>query len=300
VRAENLVIGYDTPVVENIELTIEKGSRWAILGGNGAGKTTLLRTLAGLLPPLSGDLEWGDGLELGYYDQQLSDLNAESSVLDELRNMDSAATDGDLRNYLALFLFSGDDVFQKVRSLSGGEKSRLALAKIIYRNPSLLALDEPTNHLDIGSREALETALAEYAGTIVFITHDRYLAQRIATHLVYIEDGKAHVFDRLSAFEEWLRAATASAMESVQTARAMASKPSAPMSKNQRERLQTEIRSLEERIGASEAELAALEASFAAPAPGMDWEAAQRRHVELKSTVEVLYADLADRLDRLG
>src|SRR5207248_6257239 len=99
---------------------------------------------------------------------------------------------------------NGEDVFKSVGALSGGEKSRLTLARIIYAGPQLLALDEPTNHLDIASREALETALMEYPGTILFVTHDRYLVQKIATHLMYIEEGRAYTFDRLSAFEEWL------------------------------------------------------------------------------------------------
>ena len=109
-----------------------------------------------------------------------------------------------MRSYLAQFLFSGDDVFNKVGNLSGGEKSSVALAKIIYQAPTILALDEPTNHLDIASREALEAALVDYPGTILFVTHDRYLAQKLATHLLYIENQTAHLFDRLSAFEDWL------------------------------------------------------------------------------------------------
>src|SRR4029079_5751822 len=129
-------------------------------------------------------------------------------VLDEIRELDLTATDGELRSYLSQFLFSGEDVFKKVEHLSGGEKSRLTLARIIYVVPQLLALDEPTNHLDITSREALESALLEYSSTILFVTHDRYLVQKIATHLIYIEAGRAFVFDRLSAFEEWLQSET--------------------------------------------------------------------------------------------
>ncbi len=168
------------------------------------GKTTLLRTLVGARSPIAGELEWNEALDVGYYDQQLQDLDPKSAVLDEIRELDPAATDGELRSYLAQFLFSGEDVFKKVSNLSGGEKSRLMLARIIYVGPQLLALDEPTNHLDIAAREALESALLEYPGTILFVTHDRYLVQKIATHLIYIEKGRAHVFDRLSAFEEWL------------------------------------------------------------------------------------------------
>src|SRR5215831_16601929 len=153
---------------------------------------------------MDGELEWNEALDVGYYDQQLQDLDPQLGVLDQIRELDSTASDGELRSYLAQFLFTGEDVFKNVGQLSGGEKSRLTLARIIYVGPQLLALDEPTNHLDIASREALESALVEYPGTILFVTHDRYLVQKIATHLLYIEDGTAHVFDRLSAFEEWL------------------------------------------------------------------------------------------------
>jgi ATP-binding cassette subfamily F protein 3 len=145
----------------------------------------------GARSPVAGELDWNESLDVGYYDQQLQDLDPKMSVLDEIRELDLTATDGELRSYLAQFLFSGEDVFKNVGQLSGGEKSRLTLARIIYVVPQLLALDEPTNHLDIASREALETALLEYPGTILFVTHDRYLVQKIATHLVYIEDRKA-------------------------------------------------------------------------------------------------------------
>ncbi len=203
--ARNLSIGYsETPLVQSIEFEVQRGERWAILGANGSGKTTLLRTLIGSRSPVEGELEWNEALDVGYYDQQLSDLIPENTVLEEIRALDSLATDGELRSYLAQFLFSGEDVFKKIEQLSGGEKSRLMLARIIYLAPQLLALDEPTNHLDISSREALEGALGEYPGTILFVTHDRFLVQKIATHLLYIEAGRAHVFDRLSAFEEWL------------------------------------------------------------------------------------------------
>jgi ATP-binding cassette subfamily F protein 3 len=203
-RTEDLTIGYDKPLIRNLQFQVERGERWAILGANGSGKTTLLRTLTGEVSPISGGMEWADGLELGYYDQQLSGLDPNATIIEEIRSLDMKPTDGELRSYLAMFLFSGDDVFKKVESLSGGEKSRLALAKIIFEGPALLALDEPTNHLDIASREALESALLEYPGTILFVTHDRYLARKIATHLMYIEDQRAYTFDRLSAFEEWL------------------------------------------------------------------------------------------------
>ena len=203
-RTEGLTVGYDKTLIGNLNFSVERGERWAILGANGSGKTTLLRTLTGEVSPIAGDMEWAEGLELGYYDQQLSGLDPAATVLEEVRSLDMKPTDGELRAYLAMFLFSGDDVLKKVASLSGGEKSRLALAKIIFEGPALLALDEPTNHLDIASREALESALLDYPGTILFVTHDRYLARKLATRLMYIEDQRAHTFERLSAFEDWL------------------------------------------------------------------------------------------------
>jgi len=302
--ARNLSIGYsETPLVQSIEFEVQRGERWAILGANGSGKTTLLRTLIGSRSPIEGELEWNEALDVGYYDQQLSDLIPENTVLEEIRALDSLATDGELRSYLAQFLFSGEDVFKKIEQLSGGEKSRLMLARIIYLAPQLLALDEPTNHLDISSREALEGALGEYPGTILFVTHDRFLVQKIATHLLYIEAGRAHVFDRLSAFEEWLEEdRTAGAVDDRPGAHGapLREEKSSALSKNKREQLQREVAELEEKIGSIEAELAELELSFQNPATGTDWESTHRRYAELKVTLENLYQDLATRWELMG
>jgi ATP-binding cassette subfamily F protein 3 len=303
-----LSIGHGTtPLVDSIDFEVQRSDRWAILGPNGSGKTTLLGTLIGARSPIEGELEWNGSLDVGYYDQQLRDLNPARTVLEEIRELDSTATDGELRSYLAQFLFSGDDVSRLVGKLSGGEKSRLMLARIIYASPQLLALDEPTNHLDIPSREALETALAEYPGTILFVTHDRYLVQKIATHLLYIQDGKAHVFDRLSAFEEWLRDSESRdpqppLQESESRDPRPALKESEPgdpqpapskLSKNKREQLEKEIAKLEKKIASVEAEIAELELCFQNPATGTDWESTHRRYADLKVLLETLYEDLA-------
>jgi len=301
VQGRDLSIGYEVPLVKDLTLEVERGSRWAILGGNGAGKTTLLKTLIGTIPPLAGEIAWSEGAGIGYYDQQLADLRNDSTVLEEIRSLDSTATDGELRSYLAQFLFSGDDVFNGVANLSGGEKSRVALAKIIYQSPTILALDEPTNHLDIGSREALENALADYPGTILFVTHDRYLAQKLATHLLYLENGSAYVFDRLSAFEEWLeRDLTPKPAPSKEkpSQPAVASTPA--MSKNRRERLAAEIAQTETRIQQLEADLAAIESGFSNPAPDLNWEDAHRRHAEIKKTLDDLYNQLGELSELLG
>jgi ATP-binding cassette subfamily F protein 3 len=252
---------------------------------------------------VGGELEWNEALDVGYYDQQLQDLNPQATVLDEIRELDLTATDGELRSYLAQFLFSGEDVFKKVDQLSGGEKSRLMLARIIYVAPQLLALDEPTNHLDIASREALEAALVEYPGTILFVTHDRYLVQKIATHLIYIEKGRAYTFDRLSAFEEWLEQPDVEANPHPALRAGLSQgerQETGRLSKNKREQLEREVAQLEEKINSVEVEIAELELSFQNPATGTDWETTHKRYAELKVALENLYQDLASRWELMG
>ena len=302
-QVRDLSVGYSRPLVEHLRLDVERGSRWAIMGGNGAGKTTLLKTLVGTLTPLSGEIDWSENAGLGYYDQQLSDLSKDSTVIDEIRALDNTATDGELRSYLAQFLFSGEDVFNKIANLSGGEKSKIALAKIIYQAPTILALDEPTNHLDIASREALETALVDYPGTILFVTHDRYLAQKLATHLLYIEDQTAHVFDRLSAFEEWLQRGAEEPVVPTSPSKpvvALAGSSPSTLSKNRREKLAGEITVTEERIRALEAELISVEASFSNPNPGTNWAELHRQHADIQKSLESLYLQLAKLSELLG
>jgi ATP-binding cassette subfamily F protein 3 len=305
VTARGLCIGYEeSPLVRDITFEVERGQRWAILGANGSGKTTLLRTLTGARTPIQGEMEWNEALDIGYYDQQLQDLNPRATVLEEIREMDAVATDGELRSYLAQFLFSEDDVFKNVAALSGGEKSRLMLAKIIYARPQLLALDEPTNHLDIAAREALEGALVEYPGTILFVTHDRYLVQKIATNLIYIEEGHAYTFDRLSAFEEWLEgsAETAGAPGPVRGSIPETQPPETPtpLSKNKRDQLQKEVSQLEQRIALLEGQVAEMELAFQNPATGTDWESTHQKYAQLKATLEGLYEDLATRWELMG
>ena len=302
--SRDLGIGYgENPLVEKIQFEVQRGERWAILGANGSGKTTLLRTLIGARTPINGELDWNESLDVGYYDQQLQDLDLKSSVLDEIRELDLTATDGELRAYLAQFLFSGEDIFKTVGQLSGGEKSRLTLARIIYVAPQLLALDEPTNHLDIAAREALEAALIDYPGTILFVTHDRYLVQKIATHLIYIEAGRAHVFDRLSAFEAWLEEGDATRAPQAKAApepeRDTADRP-VVLSKNKRDQINKEVAELENKISGVEAEIASLELYFQAPTPGTDWESTHRRYLELKGTLDALYNELATRWEIIG
>jgi len=290
-----VTVGYgQTSLVGSIQFEVQRGERWAILGANGSGKTTLLKTLTGLQSAIEGEINWSDGLDIGYYDQQLQDLNPASSVIEEIRVLDSAATDGELRGYLARFLFTGDDVYKSVANLSGGEKSRLVLSKIIYEHPQVLALDEPTNHLDIASREALENALLDYPGTILFVTHDRYLVQKIASHLIYIDDGTCRVLDRLSAFEEWLVKSRAADVTAT-CAGSTKIKTATGISKNRLDRLRKEAADIEEQIEAIEASLRTIEDSFQNPDPASDWQEVHRRYDDLKRNLDRLYTDLNHR-----
>lgn len=183
-QVNNLNIGYERPLVESLTFQIERGEHIALLGGNGLGKSTLLKTIAGEISPLSYDvLRLGTNVELDYYEQEHRDLSLDKQVIDELwdahPNLDQTA----IRNYLGQFLFRGDEVFQKVEKLSGGEKARLSLAKRLLNKANFLLMDEPTNHLDLSSKEQLEEALEDFPGTILFVSHDRYFIHRIATRV---------------------------------------------------------------------------------------------------------------------
>jgi len=201
------VIGYPGKVLgRDISLILRRGECLGIIGPNGSGKTTLLKTILGKTDALAGEVRWGSKVEIGYYSQQLEDLDDRNEIIMELRRVAPAnATAGELRSFLARFLFFGDDVYKQVRDLSGGEKGRLSLAKLIYSRVNVLLLDEPTNHLDIPSREALEEALEAYEGTIVTISHDRYFLDRIATQILALDgEGNAeHYNGDYTEYHDW-------------------------------------------------------------------------------------------------
>lgn len=204
---DRLTIGFPThALARDLTLTLRRGERLGIIGGNGTGKTTFLRTILGKLPALRGESRWGAGVSIGYYDQQLHMVDDRHTVIEELRTIaPSLVTDGELRGFLGRFLFSGDDVFKPVAALSGGEKGRLAIGKLIYSRANVLVLDEPTNHLDIASCEALEDALNDYGGTILTVSHDRYFLDRIATRILFFsEQGSVEDFD--GAYTEFYEA----------------------------------------------------------------------------------------------
>jgi len=239
--------------------TLRAGIRLAVIGPNGSGKTTLLRTLMGSLPPLEGRVRLGARVKLRYYDQHLGDLDPSRTVIGELVAAHPMPEEA-ARNFLARLLFTGDDPYKLLRTLSGGERSRLALAKLMLDDANLLLLDEPTNHLDIPSQEILEQALMQYAGTIVFVSHDRFLIDRLAKELWTIEDGTVHHY--AGNYTEAQRARARRAQSLAPPARAsQAPQGRAPAdsprgTRSEVARLESEIERLEERLSMVEAALA--------------------------------------------
>lgn len=184
----------DNIVFQNLNLEVYRRDVIGIVGLNGAGKTTLFRLILGELEPTNGDLKLGANLRFGYYDQGLENLNLENEIIDEIWELRPKHTQEQIRNFLGRFLFSGEEVYKQIRHLSGGEQSRVMLAKLLLENANVLLLDEPTNHLDIPSREALENALSEYPATTFIISHDRYLLNKLTTKLLVFERGTANLF----------------------------------------------------------------------------------------------------------
>jgi len=187
-KINDLSIGYQDHVVsENISFSINRGESIALVGPNGVGKSTLLKTIIDKLPKQAGTIHFGSNVMIGYYDQEQAELSSNKRVLNELWDDFPLTPEKDIRTVLGNFLFSGDDVLKTVNSLSGGEKARLALSKLMMEKCNVLILDEPTNHLDLDSKEVLENALIDYPGTILFVSHDRYFINRIATKVIELD-----------------------------------------------------------------------------------------------------------------
>jgi ATP-binding cassette, subfamily F, member 3 len=262
---DQLAIGFPSrTLARDLSLMLRRGERLGIIGGNGTGKTTLLRTVLGEHRPLAGEARWGSGVNIGYYDQRLLSIDERNTVIDELRSVASSSiTDGELRGFLGRFLFTGDDAFKPVSALSGGEKGRLALAKLIYSHANVLVLDEPTNHLDISSREALEAALNEYGGTIITVSHDRYFLDRVATQILFFGDKGVERFD--GSYSDFYRAhhqvlaeEQAREAEAQKTERAARKSQAAPKKAKTKEPAAAEIETEIQSVEAEQQEIVAL------------------------------------------
>lgn len=189
----DLQIGYDHPL-STVSLDLKKGEKLGILGGNGLGKSTFLKTIVEKIPALSGEFKYGTNVQIGYFDQQMAMYQSDKTVLDDYWDEFPTLTETEIRNSLGAFLFTGDDVFKQINMLSGGEKVRLALCKILKRKPNVLILDEPTNHMDIVGKETLESMLKDFKGTLIFVSHDRYFVKKVATQLLVFEDGTTNLY----------------------------------------------------------------------------------------------------------
>ncbi|MEP6703301.1 MAG: ABC-F family ATP-binding cassette domain-containing protein, partial [Acidobacteriota bacterium] len=301
---EDLAIGYGKKeLASHLNFSLMRGEVLGIIGGNGTGKTTLLKTILGQLREVAGKMHWGTKTDIGYYTQNLDDLDPRNEVIQELRRVAPQADNGELRTFLSRFLFFGEEVFKRVGDLSGGEKGRLALSKLIYSRKNVLILDEPTNHLDIPSREALEAALDEYDGTILTVSHDRYFLDKIATQILSFEDAGVDVFNgNYTEYHDWRDQKEMEAAKRGETVIGrtnaavvpdpVAGLPSSNISKNHRERLEKRIGEIEIEISSLEEDLEKLSAEMASPKVAGDFAEFQElsaKVVAKQARIQCLY-----------
>ena len=298
--AKELSKGFDgRTLFEHFNLHLRAGDRVAVIGANGVGKTTLLKLITGQLPPDSGTVVYGSNVDVGYYDQQQSGLHPEKDVLNELWDDFPRLEIDRVRGVLALFLLTGDDVFQPISTLSGGEKGRVALAKLMLRKDNLLLLDEPTNHLDMDSREVLEDALEDFDGTLLTVSHDRYFINRVANRVVEMRpDGVTEYLGNYDDYVEKKRLEADGAL-----AQAEGGKTRTQLDKEKRrERLKQEsartlklkLKQAEQAIADTEEQIAQLEARMADPETYKSPDAAQRlsqEHRDAQEALDALYSD---------
>ncbi|VHB01166.1 ABC-F family ATP-binding cassette domain-containing protein [Streptococcus pyogenes] len=262
---EKAAIGYNQHVLsEPINLDVHKLDAIAIVGPNGIGKSTLIKSVIGQIPFIKGEVKYGANVETGYYDQTQSHLTSSNTVLEELWQDFSTTPEVDIRNRLGAFLFSGDDVKKSVAMLSGGEKARLLLAKLSMENNNFLVLDEPTNHLDIDSKEVLENALIDFDGTLLFVSHDRYFINRLATKVLEITENGSTLYlgdydyylEKKAELEELARLAAGETVEETKEASATDYQLQKANQKERRrltrryEKIEARLETIEERIGA--------------------------------------------------
>ncbi|HIJ64550.1 MAG TPA: ABC-F family ATP-binding cassette domain-containing protein [Candidatus Hydrogenedentes bacterium] len=304
-EGEALSMAYgDLRLYENVSIQIERGERVGIIGPNGSGKTTLLRHLAGRLEGASGAVRMGHKATLGFYEQHHESLNRANDVFGEIQAARPDLRPAEIRSFMARFLFSGDDVFKPISGLSGGELSRVALAKLILSDANMLLMDEPTNHLDIASREALEGALAEFPGTLLIVSHDRALIDRLVGRLIILEDGKTTVHPgNYTRFRWWLEqqsgADTGAISESPRAAasalriRSNKARRRDKESGKQRRKKLRQLEELEDHIRELEELIEEQEAAFARLDPS-DYETAQKLKAEydgLKIDLQAMYTE---------
>ncbi|RJG20796.1 ABC-F family ATP-binding cassette domain-containing protein [Paenibacillus thiaminolyticus] len=284
-HVQQLSAGYDgaEPLFRHAEFDLKRGEMVALIGPNGIGKSTLLKVLIGKHPPRDGSCRWGTNVSIGYYDQEQSTLNPNHTVLEEVWSAYPHLEEVRIRTVLGNFLFSGDDVTKKVASLSGGEKARVALAKLMLQQANVLILDEPTNHLDLFSKEVLESALYDYEGTLLFISHDRYFLNKMAERIIELDADGTHPY--LGNYDDYMTKKQELAEDEAIRASLQPAAPSKPAS----------FQGSAAADGAADAGLSAAEAYEADKQAKREERARQRKLEQLETQIAALEAKIAER-----
>ncbi|HJV45461.1 MAG TPA: ABC-F family ATP-binding cassette domain-containing protein [Bacillota bacterium] len=299
-RVQDVTVGYQNKVLcEKITFQIDRGERIALIGPNGIGKSTLLKSIIGEIPPLGGKIQLGSNVTIGYYDQEQKGLNRDKQVLHEVWDDYPHLQEQEIRTLLGNFLFSGDDVLKRISTLSGGERARVNLAKLMLQNANFLIFDEPTNHLDIFSKEVLENALDEYPGTILFVSHDRYFLNKISTRVVELTPqgttsylgNYSYYVEKKSELEEQQAQSNGIRESSTIGERKTTDKESFIQDKEQQRKERQRARKIEEietKIEEMEAQITSLETTLCNPEVFEDPEKSWTLHVQLEQTKEQL------------
>lgn len=300
---DNLTKGFDgTVLFDNISFQIKRGERVALIGSNGTGKTTILKLINGIIPADSGSIYLGAKVNIGYYDQEHHVLDPDKTIFDEIRDAYPDLNNTQIRNTLAAFLFTNEDVFKYIKDLSGGERGRVSLAKLMLSNANFLILDEPTNHLDITSKEILENALNSYTGTVLFVSHDRYFINSTATRI--IELANKTVVNYIGNYDYYLekkdilgaKPITNNASKSSSSAISKLNWQEEKVKQAQQKKIKNEIKRTEERMALIEAEIEELDNMYADPAISSD----TAKLMEIHTRKEALSKELDELYDKWG
>lgn len=300
---DNLTKGFDETVLfDNISFQIKRGERVALIGSNGTGKTTILKLINGIIPADSGSIYLGAKVNIGYYDQEHHVLDPDKTIFDEIRDAYPDLNNTQIRNTLAAFLFTNEDVFKYIKDLSGGERGRVSLAKLMLSNANFLILDEPTNHLDITSKEILENALNSYTGTVLFVSHDRYFINSTATRI--IELANKTVVNYIGNYDYYLekkdilgaKPITNNTSKSSSSAISKLNWQEEKVKQAQQKKIKNEIKRTEERMALIEAEIEELDNMYADPAISSD----TAKLMEIHTRKEALSKELDELYDKWG
>lgn len=288
---ENLEIGYNN-TLSKCSFNLYKGQKLGIIGSNGTGKSTLLKTLIGNINPISGTYQFGHNVQIGYFDQQMLGLNNEKTVFDDFYDDFPELTVTEVRNSLGAFMFSGEDVFKKLKMLSGGEKVRLSLSKILKKSPNLLILDEPTNHMDIVGKESLENMLKSYTGTLIFISHDRFFVNKIADSILSFENGISNYYPY--GYEYYLEKREENISTQVKDEKVEKAKKKIYVNPlKEKEKLERKIKKIEEEISKKEEEISHLQIELTKEEVYSDYI----KVGELQEKISVLNKEIENSMD---